>query len=127
MVGDFAEVAHESVLRRTHVIRRDDQRGVGAAGLRPARRGNCLARVRGAGSGEHGHASGHAADGERQQPLEFVGIERMRLAGGTGDDQRLRAAGQLPIDEPAERIQIERIRTKRRRQSANTAAEFLQV
>jgi hypothetical protein len=74
-----------------------------------------------------GTRAGHAADGERQKALELFAIERMRLAGGTGDDQRLRAAGQLLIDEPAERIKIERIRAKRRRQSANTAAEFLQV
>ena len=42
-----------------------------------------------------------------QQAVEFAVVQHVRFAGRPGHDQRLGAAGELVIDQPAERSQIE--------------------
>ena len=91
LLGDVDEMPAQSLLRGTHVIRRHDQRRIGAEVARAARDRNRLARIRVAGAGEHRNASADMLHREREQAVVFVIVERVRFAGRSGDDERLRA------------------------------------
>ena len=61
-------------------------------------------------------------DRKRQQPIEFLVLQHVRFTGGTGHHQRLRATGQLVVEQSTEGREIERaIGRKRCRQSADAS------
>ena len=67
------------------------------------------------------------AHGEAQQAIVLVLIERVRLARGAGNDERLRATSDLVIEQTGISIEIKSAVAERRGEGADTAGEFLQV
>ena len=108
-------------------MRAGDRNGIFvAARLRATGQLNRLARIRGAGAGEDRRASADAGNGVTQQLIVFGLIQRMRFAGGSGDDESLRASLELKIDQPGEGIEIDRASPKRSGESADASGDALQ-
>ena len=87
----------QTFLRGAHVRRRHHQRGICAERGDAAGLFDGLGRVRQTGAGEHWYATGDQFHRGTQDRVVFDVVKRRGFAGGTGDDQRLRAAIELRL------------------------------
>ena len=122
VVGDRAVMREQSGLGRAHVRRRHHQRGVGA------KRGDApglfdgLGGVGQAGAGEHRHPAGDDFHRGAQDRVVFHVVQRRRFAGRSGDDQRLGAAVELRLEQPAPGVEIDFAGDGERRRERGDAA-----
>ena len=115
----------EARLRRPHVWRRDDERGIGAERGGAARLFDGLGGVGLAGAREHGNAPGDVFDRGAQQGVVFHVVQGGRFARRTGHDHALRAAGKLEVEQATPGVEVEcAIGRERRGQRGNAAGKL---
>ena len=102
-----AEVPIEPGLARAHVIGDDQHDGVGAGPLAVRGQRQRLGVVDRAGPGQHRDATVGGRDGDLDDARALLEAERAGFAGRAGDDDAMRAAGHMPVDQLAQRRFVE--------------------
>ena len=106
--GDSFVVLVQAFLRRLVVVRHHRQPGLGARCLRAfGQLDRFGGRVR-AGSRNHRHPPGGLFDRGADQQAMLVVADRGRFAGGADDDDAVRPLCDVPVDQAAQRVEIER-------------------
>jgi len=100
-LGDGRHVGAEAFLRGLVVVGAHDQQAVGAGLRRLAREDQALARRVVAGAHDDGHAAVHMLQRQLHDAAAFVGPDRGVFAGGAQHHERIDAAFDLAIDQPA--------------------------
>ena len=105
-VGDGAKVRVDAFLRGLVVVRHDLQLAVGAHFARVAGQGDGLGGGVGPAAGHDGHAAGHVLDRHADDFLLLIDGDRGRLARGADHADAVRAFGHMPVNQLAQRSEI---------------------
>ncbi len=117
--GDLAKVLVQAFLRRLVVVRHNLQRRVRTHLLRMPRQFDCLGRRVATRAGDHRNAPARRFHCDLDQLAVLARCHRRRFAGGAHRNDRTRTLRNMPIDQAAIGVEVERTVFVHRRYDGN--------